>query len=153
MSGDLGWSKIKSINTLFSLNSIMKNINRKAVLISIVVILIGLMIYNSLSQPGIKNLKTNFKEIGFVRNEQNVGPVLRAYIVTVDTANFTDMKTYGNFMPHTKYGDTKVYFFANDKPFPKTISLTEPVFAEEFKKYCLAVYEKNGMGEVVVTKS
>ena len=130
----------------------MKNINRKTVLISIVIILIGLMIYNSLSQPGIQSLKTNFKEVTAIRNEQNTGPILRAYIVTVDTANFEDMQTYGNFMPHTKYGNTKVYFFAQDKPFPKAISLTEPVFSEEFKGYCLAVYEKNGMGEVVVTK-
>lgn len=149
----MGWSKIKAINVLFRLNSIMKNINRKTVLISIVIILIGLMIYNSLSQPGIRSLKTNFKEVTAIRNEQNTGPILRAYIVTVDTANFEDMQTYGDFMPHTKYGNTKVYFFANDKPFPKTISLTEPVFAEEFKKYCLAVYEKNGMGEDVVKKN
>nr|WP_294898292.1 hypothetical protein [uncultured Pedobacter sp.] len=128
----------------------MKNPNRKTILISVVIILIGIMIYNSLSQPGIKNLKTKFKEISFVRNEQNVGPVLRAYIVTVDTANFVDMKTYGDFLPHTKYGNTKVYFFAQDKPFPNTVSLTEPVFAEQFRKLCLAVYEKNGMGEVTI---
>ena len=128
----------------------MTNPNRKTILISAVIILVGIMIYNSLSQPGIKNLKTKFKEINFVRNEQNVGPVLRAYIVTVDTANFKDIKTYGDFLPHTKYGNTKVYFFAQDKPFPRSVSLTEPVFAEQFKKLCLAVYEKNGMGEVTI---
>ncbi|HEX7367332.1 MAG TPA: hypothetical protein VF273_09560 [Pelobium sp.] len=128
----------------------MKNINRKTILISTVVILIGAMIYNSLSQPGIKNLAAKFKEITFVRNEQNDGPILRAYVVTVDTANFVDMKTYGNFMPHNKYGNTKVYFFAQNKPFPKTLSLITPVFAEQFKKNCLAVYEKNGMGEVTI---
>lgn len=128
----------------------MKNLNRKTVLIAAVVILIGAMVYNSLSQPGIKQLKTKFKEISFVRNEQNAGPVLRAYLVTVDTANYADMKTYGDFMPHTKYGNTKVYFFEQNKPFPSSVSLTEPVFDEQFKKFCLAVYEKNGMGEVIV---
>ncbi|HET8828695.1 MAG TPA: hypothetical protein VFM79_05110 [Pelobium sp.] len=127
----------------------MKNLNRKTILIATVVILIGAMVYNSISQPGIKDLKTKFKEISSVRNEQNTGPILRAYLVTVDTANFKDMRTYGDFMPHTKYGNTKVYFFEQKKPFPNAISLTEPFFDEKFKKSCLAVYEKNGMGEVV----
>ncbi|WP_154648016.1 hypothetical protein [Pedobacter arcticus] len=108
------------------------------------------MIFNSLSQPGVKDLKTKFKEINFERNEQNDGPILRAYVVTVDTANFADMKTYGDFMPHTKYGNTKVYFFDQDKPFPKTLSLMDPFFDEQFKRLCLAVYEKNGMGEVTI---
>lgn len=130
----------------------MKSFNRKIILISAVIILIGVMVYNSLSQPGVNDLKTKFKEITVVRNEQNTGPILRAYIVTVDTVNLAEMKTYGDFMPHTKYGNTKVYFFAQEKPFPKTLNLTVPVFSEQFKKYCLAVYEKNGMGEAVVRK-
>ena len=73
-------------------------------------------------------------------------------MVTVDTANLEDMKTYGDFMPHTKYGNTKVYFFEQNKPFPKTLSLTKPVFDEQFNKFCLAVYERNGMGEVAIKK-
>lgn len=130
----------------------MKNLNRKTILIATVIILIGAMVYNSLSQPGIADLKTKFKEISAVRNEQNDGPILRAYVVTVDTANFVDMQTYGDFMPHNKYGNTKVYFFSDKKPYPKTLNLIDPVFDERFKKECLAVYEKNGMGKVVVTK-
>ncbi len=130
----------------------MKTINRKTILISAVIILIGIMIYNSLSQPGIKDLNTDFKEISFVRNEQNDGPILRAYVVTVDSINFADFKTYGDFMPHNKYGNTKVYFFAQEKSFPTSVSLIKPFFTEQFEKLCLAVYEKNGMGEVVVNK-
>lgn len=128
----------------------MKNINRKTILISAVIILIGIMIYNSLSQPGISDLQTQFKEITAIRNEQNDGPILRAYLVTVDTANFLDFKTYGDFMPHNKYGNTKVYFFSEKHPYPKTLSLLKPFFSEQFEKYCLAVYQKNGMGEVTV---
>jgi hypothetical protein len=128
----------------------MKNINRRTILISAVVILIGIMVYNCLSQPGIKDLKTNFKEITSARNEQNTGPILRAYIVTVDRTNKSDMKTYGDFMPHTKYGNTKIYFFQKDKPFPNSVKLTEPFFDANFYQSCLAVYEKNGMREVVI---
>lgn len=131
----------------------MKNLNRKTILISAVIVLIGVMIYNSLSQPGISDLKTRFKEIKLIRNEQNDGPILRAYIVAVDKPNFADMKTYGDLMPHNKYGNTKVYFFDEAKPYPKSLSLLEPVFAEKFEKSYLAVYEKNGMGVAVVRKN
>lgn len=125
-------------------------LNKKSIFIILGIILIGVIIYNSLSQPGIKNLSTNFKEISFVRNEQNAGPVLRAYIVIVDKTDKGEMLIYGNFMPHTKYGNTKVYFFANDKSYPSTLSLESPFFDERFKDNCIAIYEKNGMGDVVL---
>jgi len=128
----------------------MKNQKRKIFLISAVVILIAIMLYNSLTQAGIKDLNSEFKEITATRNEQNDGPILRAYVVTIDSLDVTDMTAYGNFMPHTKYGNTKVYFFYPNKPFPKKINLIEPVFDQNFEKYCLAIYVKNGMGEVVV---
>ena len=128
----------------------MKNQKRKIFLIFAVVILIAIMIYNSLSQPGISDLKSEFKEITSTRNEQNDGPILRAYVVTIDSLNLADMTAYGNFMPHNKYGNTKVYFFYPNKPFPKKINLIDPVFDQTFEKYCLAIYEKNGMGQIVV---
>ncbi|MFC5282926.1 hypothetical protein [Pedobacter alpinus] len=128
----------------------MKNQKRNIFLISAAIILIAIMVYNSLSQPGIGDLKSEFKEITSIRNEQNDGPILRAYLVTIDSLNLADMTTYGNFMPHNKYGNTKVYFFSPNKPFPKSLNLIEPVFDQTFEKYCLAVYEKNGMGEVVL---
>jgi hypothetical protein len=128
----------------------MKNQNRNIFLIAGLIILIAVMFYNSLSQPGISDLKSEFKAITSTRNEQNDGPILRAYMVTIDSLNIGDMNAYGNFMPHTKYGNTKVYFFYPNKPFPKKINLIEPVFDQTFEKYCLAVYEKNGMGQAVV---
>jgi len=128
----------------------MKNINRKIILISAVIILVIIMVYNSLSQPGIKDLKTNFKEITAIRNEQNTGPIIRYYIVTVDRMNKMDIKTYGDFMPHTKYGNTRVYFFDKNKPFPNSVGLFEPYFDAKFNRFCVAVYEKSGMGDVEV---
>lgn len=122
--------------------------NKKIIIILLLVAGIGLIIYNSLSQPGIAQLQTKFKEISFERNEQNAGPVLRSYVVTVDEVNLKEMEIYGNFMPHTKYGKTKIYFFDAKKPFPKKSYLNKPFFAKEFESNCLVIYEKDGMGKV-----
>ncbi|RKD17185.1 hypothetical protein BCY91_03330 [Pelobium manganitolerans] len=131
----------------------MKKLNRKSIIILVSLIIIGAMLYNSLSQPGIDSLKTDFKQISFTRNEQNDGPVLRAYVVTVDTLILSELETYGNFMPHTKYGNTKVYFFNKNAAYPSSVKLAKPVFDERYLKNCLAVYEKDGMGNVSLNQS
>lgn len=123
---------------------------KNIIIIIIAVLVISIIVYNSLSQPGMDQLKTKFKETAFVRNEQNSGPVLRAYIVTANQLDLKEMEIYGNFMPHTKYGNTKVYFFDSSKPFPKTVSLNDPYFDKQFEENRLAVYEKDGMGKVSV---
>lgn len=128
-------------------------VNKKFILVLAVISCIGLILYNSLSQPGIEQLQTNFKEISFDRSEQNAGPVLRSYVVTVDKVNLTEMEIYGNFMPHTKYGNTRIYFFDATKSFPKSSNLSEPFFAKELEDNCLAIYEKNGMGAVRITEN
>lgn len=128
-------------------------VNRKIVFILLAIAGIGIIIYNSLSQPGIEELNTQFKEISFVRNEQNAGPVLRSYIVTVDQKNLKELEIYGNFMPHTKYGNTKVFFFDAKKTFPSEINLSAPFFPKKFEANCLMLYEKNGMGAVHLTEN
>ncbi len=60
------------------------------------------MVWNILSEPGIKELKGNFREVAFIRNEQNTGPVVRIYAVILDTENWKGMEQYGNNIPHTK---------------------------------------------------
>jgi len=123
------------------------------IIILIVIAGIGVIMYNSLSQPGVEDLQTDFKEISFKRNEQNAGPVLRAYVVTVNEVNLKEIEIYGNFMPHTKYGNTKIYFFDAKGPFPSSVNLSEPFFPKQFADNCLAVYEKDGMGEVRVIEN
>ncbi len=126
----------------------MKTLSRKSIFLILGIILVAIIVINSLSQPGTEQLNTKFKEISFTRNEQNAGPVMRSYIVTVDRLDLKEMEVYGNFMPHTKYGRTMIYFFDANKPFPLSVSLTEPFFPKQFENNYLAVYEKNGMGEV-----
>jgi len=111
-----------------------------------------IIVWNFLNQPGVKDLKGDFKEISFIRNEQNDGPVIRVYAVTVSGEYWHEMQQYGDFMPHTKYGNTKVYFFKDSDPLPIKLTLLEPQVPQKFQSACLAVYEKNGMSEVSFRK-
>ena len=99
--------------------------------------------------PDVGSLKGKFQEITFVRNEQNTGPVIRLYIVSVERKEDAQFEAYGDFMPHTKYGVTKVFFFDKKTPIPRTISENEPYFDPvRFKP--IAKYEKNPMGNTSV---
>ena len=110
------------------------------------------MIWNVINQPGIKELKGNFKEVAFIRNEQNTGPVVRLYAVTVQGEPWKEMEQYGNYMPHTKYGITRIYFFSAGKPFPSTLALGDNSIPRELEENCLAIYEKDGMSQVTLKK-
>jgi len=120
--------------------------NKLYVLI-ISVIAIAAMLWNALSEPGIKGLKGNLKETAFIRNEQNTGPVIRIYAISIDEENWKDMEQYGNYMPHNKYGTTRVYFFLSDNPYAGKPELGDSNIEEEYKKHCIALYEKNGMSQ------
>jgi hypothetical protein len=113
-------------------------------------IIIVVMIWNALDTPGIKDLQGDFKEVVFIRNEQNTGPVVRLYAVTMNDGGQQEMEQYGNYMPHTKYGTTLVYFFSSKAPYPEALNLSDPHIPEKFRKYCIGVYEKDGMGQVSV---
>jgi hypothetical protein len=125
--------------------------NKLYVLI-ISVIAIAAMLWNALSEPGIKGLKGNLKETSFIRNEQNTGPVIRIYAISIDQEYWTDMEQYGNYMPHNKYGTTRVYFFLSNKPYKGKLELTGSNIEEEYKQYCIGLYEKNGMSQSSIIK-
>lgn len=122
--------------------------NKKNYIILGVLILVVAMIWNAVSEPGIKDLKGSFKEVAFVRNEQNSGPVVRVYAVTVEGEVWKEMEQYGNYMPHTKYGTTRIYFFKAGKPYPSTLSLGDSNIPAEMEENCIAIYEKDGMSQV-----
>ena len=113
-----------------------------------VVLLLGWFVYDSLSQPGVGDLPGNFQEAAAYRNENNTGPVVRVYAVKVADTLWREMRQYGDFMPYTKYGNTKVYFFRQGQPVPQAVQPGEVNFSPEFDKYCLAKYEKELMGNV-----
>ncbi|QCR24787.1 hypothetical protein [Pontibacter sp. SGAir0037] len=124
----------------------------KSVLTVIALIFIAWFVYDSFSQPGPQDLKGEFKEEAFYRNENNTGPIVRVYAVSVADTLWAEMQQYGEYMPHTKYGNTKVYFFLKGSPVPKELIPGQESFEATYKPYCVALYEKNAMSQVNFTK-
>lgn len=120
----------------------------KHILILISAALIAWFIYDSFSQPGVDDLEGNFKEVAMYRNENNTGPIVRVYAVTVADTLWQQMQQYGDYMPHTKYGNTKVYFFLQDKPAPDKVVAGNQSFDARFQEFAVARYEKDAMGQV-----
>lgn len=115
-------------------------------------LLLGWFVFDSLSQPGVSDLAGGFQQVASYRNENNTGPIVRVYAVTVTDTLWREMRQYGDFMPYTKYGNTKVYFFRQGQPVPKIVQPGTLNFEAEFKQYCLAKYEKEVLGHVTLQR-
>ena len=124
----------------------------KYIIAAVIALLVGYIIYDSSSQPTVNDLKGNFKEVALYRNANNTGPVLRIYAVTVQGEPWEEMQKYGDLMPYTKYGNTKVFFFQQNKPAPVSIAPEEPNFDVKFQPDCIAKYEKDANGQVSLTR-
>jgi len=130
------------------------NKSRRKYLIGLVVALLVIwFIADAVNEPGVQDLKGNFEEAAFYRNENNTGPIVRIYAVSLTDTLWQEMEQYGNFMPHTKYGNTRVYFFLQRQPVPEEVYPGEENFPAELQKYCLARYEKDAMGNVSFRKN
>jgi len=111
-----------------------------------VLLLVGWMLKGTFFQPGIDDLKGDFKEVTRYRNENNTGPIQYVFIVTVKDPATAEMEQYGNFMPHHKGGNTKVYYFLEGKPAPTEAFSGKVNFDPSFNQACIALYEKSAMG-------
>ena len=120
----------------------------KLIFIVVVLALLGWFLYDATNLPGVNDLKGEFTETAFYRNENNTGPIIRIYAVTVNDTLFSEMEQYGNYMPHTKYGTTLVYFFMKNRPFPTEVFPGTNNFPIRFKPFVIARYEKDAMGQV-----
>ncbi|UKT62423.1 hypothetical protein [Pedobacter mucosus] len=118
-----------------------------------VVILIFFMVKDTLNQPGVNDMKAGFKEIAKFRNANNTGPIQRIYVVTVKDSVWKEMEDYGNLMPHTKYGNTKVYFFMENANVPQVLHPGEMNFDPTYNKSCIALFEKSAMSQVAFNKN
>ncbi len=110
----------------------------KYIIAAVIAILVGYIIYDSSSQPTVNDLKGNFKEVALYRNPNNTGPILRIYAVTVQGEPWEEMQKYGDLMPYTKYGNTKVFFFQEGKPAPAIADIGRAEFrcSVSAKLYC-----------------
>lgn len=99
------------------------------------------------SQPA--KLKGGFIEVGFYRNENNDGPVVRIYSVNVKEPDIAKYKDYGDAMPYTLHGNTKVYFFNEKNEVPDKLQFDFPHFdTVQYKP--IKIYERNGANIVTL---
>lgn len=125
----------------------MKSKNIIYVIVVLVIIMIVWILGDTFTQPGIADLEGDYKEVATYRNENNTGPVVRIYAVYAADTLWEDMEAYGNFMPHTKYGNTKVFFFSDPAQTPPEVFPDPPYFDQKYQEHCVAQYEKSAMGE------
>lgn len=116
-------------------------------IIIVITMIVFWIVSDTLTQPGVGDLKGEYIEMANYRNENNTGPVVRIFAVFASDTLWNEMKAYGDFMPHTKYGNTKVFYFIDKENTPDKISATDPYIDRKFQRYCVGQYEKTAMGE------
>lgn len=119
---------------------------------AVVLVLVLAITWQSFTQPGVQDLQGDFQRVAFYKNENNTGPVHRVYAVSTADTLWQEMEKYGNYMPHTKYGTTSVYFFHHSSPKPQKLVPGRDNLPAAYREYCLARYEKNSMGQVSFVK-
>lgn len=122
------------------------------ILTILILVLVAWMIKGTFMQPGVNDLKGEFNEIAHYRNDNNTGPIQHVFVVTVKDTIAAQLEAYGNFMPHHKGGNTKVYFFLAGNPVPKDLQAGKVNFDPKYDQYCIALYEKSAMGNVSIEK-
>src|SRR5690554_1554407 len=122
-----------------------------AIILFIIVMVIWIG-FDTFTQPGVTDLDGEYTEVSHYRNENNTGPVIRIFAVYTPDSLWADMEAYGNFMPHTKYGNTKVFFFGGLEQTPTKVGPGPPYFDPRYQEYCIGKYEKTAMGQVSMVK-
>lgn len=124
----------------------MRNKTTKIIFALLILVLVGWILKDTFTQSGIEDLKGGFTEKAAYRNENNTGPIQRIYAVSVKDTTGAELVKYGNLMPHTKYGNTKVYFFLEGKDIPTKLFPGAENFDQQYNSSCFALYEKGAMG-------
>lgn len=111
-------------------------------------ILLIQIIRSSFSNPGMQKFAKDFEEIGYYRNENNTGPVMRIYAVkSLHENSEAYMREFAEAQPHTKYGRTLVFFFTPEVSSGLELNPKDPYFPSRFEPFLLAKFEKTPMGE------
>jgi hypothetical protein len=115
---------------------------------TLVLVLLVHIVRSSFSNPGMERFVKDFEELGFYRNENNTGPVLRVYAIRTLHDNSPEyMREYAETKPHTKYGRTLVFFFSAELEEKVQLAPAEPFFSPDLEPFLLAKFEKTPMGE------
>lgn len=119
----------------------------------LVLFLVGWMLKGTFFQPGTGDLKAGFKEVAMYRNENNTGPVQYVFAVTLKDTIWSEMEIYGNYKPHHKGGNTKVYFFKEGSRVPAELSPGSVNFDSSYNQGCVGLYEKSATGFISLSKT
>ena len=109
--------------------------------------MLGLIVKESFSGQGVAAYQDKFEEVGYFRNENNTGPILRVYAFRTKEQDPEVLKSFANLLPHTKYGRTLVFFVAETWKEPVVFSPNPPYLPNSIQTHLLAEYEKTPMGE------
>ncbi|QYH37715.1 MULTISPECIES: hypothetical protein [unclassified Algoriphagus] len=112
-----------------------------------VLALVVYILKESFTQPGLDRFEGKYEELGFYRNENNTGPVLRIYAIKVLNEEGDWMREFAEMQPHTKYGKTLVYFFSPEAPSKIELTPKYPYFQANLEPLVLASFEKSPMGQ------
>ncbi|TJZ63414.1 hypothetical protein FAZ15_03795 [Sphingobacterium olei] len=109
-----------------------------------VTLILGYLIWQTYSQPTLKDIPGNFEEVAFVRNEQNKGGIVRIYAVTVDDASVANYDACADLFPTNDFNSiTTIYFFDKKKPYPTVLTLESPHYDTE-KYSALYIAKRRG---------
>ncbi len=126
----------------------MKRPSALFILLGIAVLLVvGLIVTESFSEQGTAAYQDQFEEVGYFRNENNTGPVLRIYAYQTQVEDPAVLKSFADLLPHTKYGRTLVFFVNESVKAPVVLSPKSPHFPASLSPAIFAKYEKTPMGE------
>ena len=131
----------------------MKNRKINIFLIVLVVFLVGWMLKGTFFQPGAGDLKAGFKEVAMYRNENNTGPIQYVFAVILKDTIWSEMEIYGNYKPHHKGGNTKVYYFLEGSKVPLELAPGKVNFDPAYNAGCVGLYEKSATGFISLTKT
>ncbi len=128
----------------------MKKRTFRIVLIGIALFIGFMILKDSFTQRGIKDLPGGFEEVAFVRNEQNKGGIIRIYAFSVEYPERADYHACGDLLPYNEYGSATIaYFFKKGEPMPKHLVIDSPHFeASAFSP--IATYTKRSGGIATV---
>lgn len=125
----------------------MKVNKKRWIWFGVLVIVILMMIFRDSSLlTNSKKIRGGFTETAFYRNENNSGPVIRLYAVKVDSPLVADFEAYGNSMPHTEHGTTKIFFFDAKEKAPDKLFLESPYYDTSQYK-AISIFQKNAVGK------
>ena len=128
----------------------MKGRYRLWLLLLPLVLITVFILWDTLQQPGIRDVVGGFEEVAFVRNEQNKGGIVRIYAFTVSDTTHADYLACGNLLPHNEYGSTTTaYFFEKGKSAPNELQLDSPHF-DTSRFHAIARYIRNEKGAATV---